>query len=410
MTNYQVHEFSNGIRLVHKQVHNTIVAHCGIVLDIGSRDELPHEIGLAHFWEHMAFKGTEKRKAYHIINKLESVGGELNAYTTKEKIFFYASTLQDHLNRSLDVLTDITFHSTFPTREIELEKGVIIEEMAMYLDSPEDAIYDHFEEVLFKEHPLGNNILGTKDSVNSFTHDHFKQFLARNMDTSRIVISVVCGKPFEKIIKEVAKYIEPIPNMKSQLKRDEFTSYSNEKIVVQKPIAQAHCVLGSEAFPIVSEKRIPFFILNNILGGSAMVSRLNMSLREKRGLVYSVESGFSSFTDTGMFYIYFGTEKKQLNKAKRIVFKELKLLREKELGKVQLSTVKDRLCAQLAMAEENNSALMQMMGKSILDLGHVEELEHVFREIRRVTSEELRQLANEAFNDDKFTELSYIPS
>ena len=223
MTEYQIHTFSNGIRWVHKPVTNTQIAHCGFILDIGSRDESPHQMGLAHFWEHMAFKGTKKRRAFHIINRLENIGGELNAYTTKEKICFYASVLDKHFERAVDLLSDITFQSIFPEKQIEREKGVILEEMSMYLDSPEDAIQDEFDALIFGEnHPLGYNILGTQESVEGFKKADFEQFLVENMNTDRIIFSTVGNISYKKAFKIVEKYLKDIPTITAKHYRKPF--------------------------------------------------------------------------------------------------------------------------------------------------------------------------------------------
>src|SRR5688572_30156357 len=201
MLEYQIHTLPNGIRILHKQVLHTKIAHSGFTLDIGSRDENETQLGLAHFWEHMAFKGTEKRKAFHILNRLETVGGELNAYTTKEKICFYASVLDAHFEKAFELLADITFHSIFPSKEIEKERGVILEEMAMYLDAPEDAIVDEFDSVIFKNHSLGNNILGTTESVTRFQKEDFLDFIRDNYSTDRLVFASVSNLPFAKVVK-----------------------------------------------------------------------------------------------------------------------------------------------------------------------------------------------------------------
>ncbi|MDX5444072.1 MAG: insulinase family protein, partial [Hymenobacteraceae bacterium] len=332
MPDYDIHTLPNGIRILHKQVTHTKIAHSGFTLDIGSRDEQPDQQGLAHFWEHMAFKGTQKRKSFHILNRLESVGGELNAFTTKEKLCFYSSVLDAHFEKSFDLLTDITFNSTFPSKEIEKERGVILEEMAMYLDTPEEAIVDEFDAVVFKNHPLGNNILGTRESVSSFTKQDFIQFIDQNLETDRIVFSSVSNLPFKKVVKLAEKYLSDIPTIKRERHREPFTLYQPEKVVVEKPISQAHCVIGCPAYSLNDDRRIPFFMLVNLLGGPGMNSRLNLAVREKHGLVYTIDANYGNYTDTGMFGIYFGTEKQQLKRTTSLVLKELKKLREKPLG------------------------------------------------------------------------------
>lgn len=409
MTEYQVFELPNGIRLAHRQVNHTQIVHCGIMLDIGSRDEKPHQVGLAHFWEHMAFKGTKKRKSYHIINRLESVGGELNAYTTKEKVCFYASVLDRHFDKSVELLSDITFNSIFPEKQVEKERGVILEEMSMYLDSPEDAIQDEFDGVLFPQHPLGNNILGTQESVTSFTRENLQDFIQENLNTEKIIFSVVGNISAKKALQVVEKYLKDIPRMKPQKPRLRPQAYEAKHVKIAKPITQAHVAIGRDAFNIHNPKRFPFFALINLLGGPGMNSRFNLSLREKNGLVYNIDANFTSYTDTGFLGIYFATDKKNLKKASRLIDKELKLLREKLLGEVQLRSVKEQLMGQLAMSEESNQGYMLVMAKSLLDLGFVDSLEGVFEKIQKVSANELRDLANEMLQPEALSTLTYLP-
>ena len=409
MPDYHLHTLPNGIRVLHKEVNSTKISHSGFVLDIGSRDENKDQQGLAHFWEHMAFKGTSKRKSFHIINRLESLGGELNAYTTKEKLCFYASVLDKHFEKAFDLLTDITFNSVFPAREIEKERGVILEEMAMYLDTPDEAVVDEFDEVVFRGHQLGNNILGNRESVSSFKKADFQQFIRQNLSTGHIVFSSVSNWPFEKVVKLAEKYLAHIPRTEVNRQRLPFTGYVPSFVNCVKPIMQAHCVIGCPAYPLSDPRRIPFFMLVNILGGPGMNSRLNLAVREKHGLVYTIDANYATYIDTGLFGIYFGTEKKQLKRTISLVHKEIKKLREKPLGTLQLHQAKEQLMGQLAMAEESNIGLMMMMGKSILDLGTVESLNDIFRQIRSITAKDLSEIANETLHQDHLSHLCYIP-
>ncbi|SNC75152.1 Predicted Zn-dependent peptidase [Hymenobacter gelipurpurascens] len=409
MSEYDLYELPNGIRVLHKTVPHTKIAHCGFLLDIGSRDEKPAQQGLAHFWEHMAFKGTEKRKSFHILNRLETVGGELNAYTTKEKICFYASLLSTHFERAFELLTDLTFHSVFPEKEIEKERGVILEEMSMYHDAPEDAIVDDFDEVVFGNHSLGHNILGTRESVSSFQQEDFFKFLGENVRTDRLVFSSVSNLPFSEVKRLAHKYLAPLPAKLGARPRTPFGAYQRLDRTERKPITQAHCLIGGPAYALEDECRIPFFLLNNLLGGPGMNSRLNLAVREKYGLVYTIDSSYSPYTDSGLFGIYFGTEKKQVNRTISLVHKELKRLREQALGTAQLHTSKEQLMGQLAMAEESNSGLMQLLAKSTLDLGRVESINEIFDRVRRITSSELLELANEVLHEDRLSTLQYLP-
>ncbi|PRY16422.1 putative Zn-dependent peptidase [Pontibacter ummariensis] len=410
MPDYHIHTLPNGIRIVHKQVLHTKIAHSGFIMDIGSRDELPQEQGLAHFWEHMAFKGTEKRKSFHILNRLESVGGELNAYTTKEKVCFYSSVLDKHFDKSFELLTDITFRSVFPEREIEKERGVILEEMSMYLDTPEEAIVDEFDAVVFDGHPLGNNILGTKESVSSFTKQNFLSFIDRNLGTDSLLFCSVSNLPFEMVLKLAEKYLSDVPPIQSNRSRITFSNYAPKTVTIEKPISQAHCVLGCPAYALSDERRIPFFMLVNLLGGPGMNSRLNLAVREKHGLVYTIDANYATYIDTGLLSIYFGTEKKQLKRTTSLVLKELKKLREKPLGTMQLHTAKEQLMGQLAMAEESNMGLMMMIGKSILDQEKVESLNEIFDQIRSITASDLMDIANDALREDNLSFLNYVPA
>ncbi len=409
MEDYEVITLPNGIRIAHRQIPHTQIAHCGIMLDIGSRDELPHQQGLAHFWEHMAFKGTEKRKSYHIITRLETVGGELNAYTTKEKVCFHASVLGAHFEKATELLADITFHSVFPEKQIERERGVILEEMAMYYDSPEDAIQDDFDELVFPNHALGGNILGTTETVESFAREDLQRFISDNYDTSRIVFSSVSNLPFKQVVKIVEKYLRDVPAQHINRKRKQPTDYAPKQTRVERPITQAQCAIGRPAYGLTDPRRLPFFMLVNLLGGPGMNSRLNLNLREKYGLVYSIDASYTPYLDTGFLGIYFGTDPKKVEKANRLISQELRRLREQPLTTLQLHQTKEQLIGQLAMAEESNNSFMLMMAKSLLDIDRVEALADINADINAITAPQLQDLAQEAFQEDQFSSLTFVP-
>ena len=409
MEDYEVYTLPNGIRIAHKQIPHTQIAHCGIMLDIGSRDEQPHQQGLAHFWEHMAFKGTEKRKSYHIITRLETVGGELNAYTTKEKVCFHASVLDAHFEKATELLADITFHSVFPEKQIERERGVILEEMAMYYDSPEDAIQDDFDELVFPNHALGGNILGTTETVGSFQREDLQKFIAENYDTSRIVFASVSKLPFRQVVKVAEKYFHDVPAQHSVRQRKTPTDYVPRQTRVERSITQAQCAIGRPAYGLTDPRRLPFFILVNLLGGPGMNSRLNLNLREKYGLVYSIDASYTPYLDTGFLGIYFGTDPKKVDKAQSLIMKELKRLREQPLTTLQLHQTKEQLIGQLAMAEESNNSFMLMMAKSLLDINRVESLNDIFNDIKSVTADQLQTLALEIFDENQFSSLTFVP-
>lgn len=406
---YNVKELANGIRIVHQEITHTRLVHCGFVLDIGSRDESKEQEGLAHFWEHMAFKGTKKRKAFHILNRLDSVGGELNAYTTKEKICFYSSVLQTHFNKSAELLCDITFNSIFPPKQIERERQVILEEMAMYRDSPDDSLQDEFDETVFQNHALGRNILGTEETVSKFSQNDFFDFISSRLDTSRIVFSVVGNISFSKVLKQVEAFLMNIPAKKSLFVRSKFHSYSPTARVAYKEISQTHCAIGKPALSLYDANKFKLFLLNNILGGPSMNSRLNLTLREKYGFVYNIESVYQAYTDTGFVGIFYGTEEGTFKKARKIVLKEIKRLREKKLGSMQLHMAKEQAIGQMAMAEENYVSLMLVYGKSLLDKNTIDPLEKIFSIIRNTTAGEIQDIANQVFDEDQFSFLTYLP-
>jgi len=409
MRDHEIHTFQNGIRLVYKQVLNTKIAHCGYILDIGSRDENNNQLGLAHFWEHMVFKGTKKRKAFHILNRLDSVGGELNAYTTKEKICFYASVLDRHLNKAIDLLSDITFDSIFPENQIEREKNVILEEMSMYLDNPEDAIQDDFEDLVFSDHPLGKNILGTKESIAGFTKMDFLRFLKQNLNTQKIVFSVVTSLPFKKVISLCEKYMKDVPTFTAQNKRKSFSEYIAKTRISKRRILQAHCGIGRVAYPLNHDKKLPFILLSNIIGGPGMNSRLNLSIREKYGFVYSIDANYSAYMDTGLFSIFFATDTRYLFRCVDLVLRELKKMRNKELTTLQLHRAKEQFIGQIAISEENNTSLMLAMGKSLLDMQKIDTFDEIIEKVRKLSSEELLDTANEMFSDSELSFIYYKP-
>jgi len=409
MREHSIHTLKNGIRVVHNQVATTKIVHCGIMLDIGSRDETPANQGIAHFWEHMAFKGTRKRKAFHIINRLESLGGELNAFTDKEKILFYASLRDDYFERAVELLTDITFHSVFPTPQINRERNVILEEMAMYHDDPEGSLQDEFDRLVFGSHPLGMNILGTEKTVKSFHRADFTQFIHEHLDTRKMVFSVVGNVTFDEAIRLAEKHLGAMPRRESVKKRKPFGIYKPKEVTLHREVKQARCAMGRPALSASDPRRSTFFLLTNILGGGGLNSRLNLSLREKYGFVYSIGSHFVPFTDTGLFVISFGTEPSQLSRSIRLVHEELRKLREGKLGVRQLTSAKEQIMGQVAMAEESNIGFMMMMGRSLLDLGRIPPLEEIFSRIRTTTSEDLRGMATEIFDQERMSYLRMEP-
>jgi predicted Zn-dependent peptidase len=410
MSAHKIYTLENGIRVAHHQVTTTKIVHCGIMLDVGSRDETPANQGIAHFWEHMAFKGTRKRKAFHILNRLESLGGELNAFTDKEKILFFASIRDEYFERAVDLLADITFNSIFPRDQIERERHVILEEMAMYEDNPEDSLQDEFDKIIFSGHPLGTNILGTKKTVESVRRKDFTDFVKASMDTSRIIFSCVGNVSKDEIIRLATKYMGHVPKMRSAKQRRKFNHYLPKTATLHRDIKQARCAIGNTAYKVSDRKSIPFYMLTNILGGSGMNSRLNLALREKYGFVYSIAAQYISFTDAGLFVISFGTEPSQLDRSIDLVKAELKKLKTEPLGKKQLASAKEQIKGQFAMAEENNVGYMIMQARNLLDLGRVPSIDEMFSRIKETTAGDLIELADEIFNEKHLSYLLMKPS
>jgi len=409
MRNIKIFKLSNGIRVVHQQLATTKIVHCGIVLDIGSRDENTENQGIAHFWEHMAFKGTKRRRSFNIINSLDSVGGELNAYTDKEKVVFYASVRDEYFERAVDVLSDITFHSVFPDYQIEKERGVILEEMAMYHDSPDDSLQDEFESIVYKDHPMGMNILGKPETVQSFTKRDFLSFFKDHLGTDKIAFSCVGNIPLDEVERIAKKYFEALLKKKAKGRRKKFRIYKPREQILKRTVKQAKCAIGRDAYPIIHSNRVPMFLLVNMLGGPGMNSRLNLALREKYGFVYSIDAHYIPYTDTGMFAVFFGTEPKQLNRCISLIKKELNRFCEKPLTRRQLASAKEQIKGQLAMAEENNLSLMLSMGRSVLDIGRVPSLDEIYYQIDEINSFNLRDIAQEMFDESKMSYLIMEP-
>ena len=409
MKNVRIFRLSNGIQVVHQHLATTKIVHCGIILNVGSRDENTENQGIAHFWEHMAFKGTKRRRSFNILNSLDSVGGELNAYTDKEKVVFYASVRDQYFEKAVDILSDITFHSVFPENQIEKERGVILEEMSMYQDSPDESLQDEFEAIVYKNHPMGMNILGKPETVNTFRKKDFLSFFKENLSTGKIVFSCVGNISQDEVERVAKKYFEGILTKKALVRRKKFHKYNAQEAILKRTIKQAKCAIGRDAYNILDDNRIPLFILVNMLGGPGMNSRLNLALREKYGFVYSIDAHYIPYTDTGMFAVFFGTEPKQLDRCISLVKKELNRFCDKPLTHRQLDSAKEQIKGQLAMAEENNLSLMLMMGRSVLDIGRVPTLEEMYHQIDETNSLKLRDIAQEMFDEKKMSYLIMEP-
>ena len=405
--NLIVLELENGLRGIHQQVDDADVSHFGITIKAGSRDELKEEMGLAHFIEHSIFKGTKKRKTYHILSRLDAVGGEINAYTTKEETCIYGSFLNVYYERAIELIADILFDSVFPDSEINKEKDVIIDEINSYLDNPSDQIFDDFEDVIFEGHSIGRNILGTEESVNSFTRNHILDFIKRNYLVENIVFSSVGNISINKLTKICYKYLNREFSREDIPSRLVFDSYVQKSKRVIKDTHQVHCMMGNVAYDINSDKRRGLILLNNVLGGLGLNSRLNLNIREKFGLTYSIESNYTSYSDIGLFSVYFNGEKKSTDRIIKLIHKEFKIFREKKMGVNQLHQAKQQLMGHIALAQENRVGLMLALGKSLLYFDTVETNKEIFNKIEEITSEEILDIANEILIGENMTTLIY---
>jgi predicted Zn-dependent peptidase len=405
---YQVHTLQNGIRVLYKPTVSNI-SHACIIINAGSRDEIESKDGLAHFIEHLLFKRTEKRNTNQILNRLELVGADLNAYTTKEYTCIHASFLKPHLERSLDLFEDIIFHSVFPQDEMAKEMEVILDEISSYQDQPDEAINDDFEDLLFEGHSLGRNILGTIESVQSFTQKDIFSFLQANYNTEEIIIGISGEYDFKQLIRLVEKLFGKVPTNRQQRSRGGLNKYSPKDLRFSKPINQSHCVIGTRAYSIHDKQKVGFLLLNNLLGGNGMSSRLNLEIREKHGIAYTIESSYTPMSDTGIFSIYLGTDPEKINKAIKLVERELRRLRQQKLGPLQLHQAKQKFIGQIALGEENRMGLIISMSKSLLDYGRIDSLEDVFAKINAVSSSQILEIANEMFNTGSLSKLLFEP-
>jgi predicted Zn-dependent peptidase len=405
---YNVHTLGNGIRLLHVPSTSTI-SHACIIINTGSRDEDEKQMGLAHFIEHLIFKRTEKRNTNQILTRLESVGADLNAYTTKEYTCIHASFLHPYLDRTLDLFNDIVFHSLFPEDEMEKEKGVVLDEITSYLDQPEEAINDDFEDQLFKGHSFGRNILGTPETVNALTQKDILQFIKDNYKTDQIVVAVLGNYSLNKLVKVGAKYFESVPENLSVKKRIAPIQNPAQNIVVNKQIMQAHCMMGTQAYSLHHPYKAGLLLLNNMLGGTGMSSILNLQLREKYGIAYTIESNYSPLSDTGIFALYFGTDKEKVDKAISLIYKEFKKIKANPLTEIQLQKAKNKFIGQIALGEENRIGLIISMAKSLIDYHKIDDLETVFNKIRKVSVEDMATISNEILDENKLSSLTFFP-
>ncbi len=405
---HKIYLFNNGLRLVYT-FHPGQVSHCALMIRAGGRDEPSGEAGVAHFIEHMLFKGTSKRKSYQIINRLEIVGGELNAYTTKEETCVHASMLPGHFERAAELISDIVFNSVFPLREIEKEKEVILDEINSYQDNPAEQIYDDFECMLFRGQPLGNPVLGTPHSVKQLNRKNLLNFVGRNYTTGRMVFSYSGSIPFDDVINIVGKYFgDHKRGDKPPLIRKRVSNVAKSSKVNRKA-SHVHFISGNTAYSGLSPRRFPLFLMNNILGGPGMNSRLNMNIREKFGYTYHVESAYVTYRDTGMFHVYFACERKFFDKCVQLVESEFKKLRDHAISGNWLTRYKYQLKGQIAIAQENNNAVMLNNARSVLHYNKPVDVQKVFNKIDAISASSILEVANEILDRNMLSSLMYDP-
>ena len=397
-----------GLRIIHLP-SSSPVSYCGFAIHAGTRNELSGQYGLAHFVEHMLFKGTEKRKVRHILNRMETVGGELNAYTTKEETFLYTVCLQEDIERAIELLSDLIFRSQFPESEIEKEREVVIDEIHSYEDTPSDLIFDEFENLIFAGSDLGHAVLGEVESIQSFTSDSCRNFVSNYYCPENMVFFSYGKTPFSKILRYVGKYIPMnFPVAPDRLLHNYPSKALPGKIITQnRNLHQTHVVTGGKAYGIFDDKRMGLLLLTNILGGQGMNSRLNVNLREKYGLVYTVEADVVSYTDTGLFTIYFGCDPESLERCLHLIRKEFKRLRDRQLSGSQLAAAVKQWKGQIGIASEHKENVALRLGKNFLHLNTYDSLPQTYQKIDALTAEGLLEIANEIYEENRLFSLIY---
>lgn len=393
---FYTYRLPNGIRGIHRCVKSS-VAHCALIIHAGSRDELPNEYGLAHFAEHAFFKGTEHRRAWQVNCRLENLGGELNAFTTKEDTTIHATTLRGDFAKAAELIADIAFHSTFPDKELEREKEVICDEINTYKDSPADQIYDSFEDMLFDGSELGHNILGRKTSLNRFSGDTIRTFVGRTHTTDQMVFSSIGSMSYKAIETLAARYFAEPPTSTRSFSRVMPTVCTPFDKTVVKHTHQTHCIIGSRACGMDDRRRLPLALLINILGGPCANSLLNVVVREKNGLSYNIEASYTPYTDSGIVAIYFSSDHDNTEQCIDLIDEQMKRLRTTPLTTRQLSMAKKQFIAQLAISMESNEGYMLGTGKSYLLHEDVDTMEQVYAKINALTAADLAEAAEEVF-------------
>ena len=404
---YDTYTLANGLRVIHLPSDSSVV-YCGYQLCAGFRDEVIGEEGLAHFCEHTTFKGTTRRCSWHVLNCLESVGGDVNAYTNKEDTVFYAAILKEHVERAVDLLSDIVFHSVYPQGEIEKEVEVICDEIESYNDSPAELIYDEFENMVFEGHPLGHNILGNADRVREYTTADALRFTKRYYHPANAIFFSYGNIDFQRLVMLLEKHTRNVEVMPAKVhKATPLTEVKPVKRVVEKGTHQAHVMLGTRSYSIHDERRIVLYLLNNILGGPGLNAKLNLSLREHNGLVYTVESSMVSYGETGLWSTYFGCDQKNVDKCLRLVRHELDKVVHTPLTPLQLTKAKKQIKGQIGVACDNRETFALSFGKSFLHYGWERDVNQLFRDIDGVTAERIQEVAADMFSPSKLFTLIY---
>ena len=419
---YNTYTLDNGLRIIHLPSDSKVV-YCGYQINAGTRNEEPGEEGLAHFCEHVTFKGTERRKAWHILNCLESVGGDLNAYTNKEGTVYYSAILKEHIARAVDLLTDIVFHSVYPQAEIDKEVEVICDEIESYNDSPAELIYDEFENIIFKGSPLGHNILGTAEQVRSFKTEDALRFTRKLYRPDNAIFFAYGDIDFKKLVRllkksflseerrvKSEKFNSPEAQAQFNIQHSTFNtqhSFEGQTIVMQKNTHQAHVMIGTRAYDVNDSRRMPLYLLNNMLGGPGMNAKLNLALREHNGLVYTVESTMVAYGDTGIWSIYFGCDEHDVKRCLRLVRKELDKFMQKPLSEAQLKAAKKQIKGQVGVACDNRENFALDFGKSFLHYGWEKNVDRLYEQVDEITAEQIQAVAQELFDKDMLTTLIF---
>jgi predicted Zn-dependent peptidase len=404
---YETFSLENKLRIIHLQSQSP-VSYCGFAVNAGTRDEEPHQAGLAHFIEHMLFKGTHKRKAWHILNRMENVGGELNAYTTKEETFLYTVCLSEDTERAVELLSDLIFHSRFPETELVKEREVIIDEINSFRDNPSELIFDEFEDLLFRGNTMGNNILGDETSLYTFTPNTCREFTGRFYRPDNLVF-FSCGQVSSaKIFRLAQKYFVSENSTPAQTQNRKIPeNIKPVREIKDKGLHQSYAIVGGRGYNLYDKNRTGLFLLNNLLGGQGMNSRLNVVLRERNGLVYSVDSSLTPYTDSGVFSIYFACDHDTTDQCLNLIYKELKKLRENKLTTSQLNAAVKQLKGQLGVSSDHKENRALGMGKSFLHFNRYDTLAEVYRHIDALTSEQLGDIANEIWDENRLFQLIF---